>query len=637
MGRIRYRDDCQCSDREREAVEKPESRHEEVAIEQPSLMDAVRAILHYPLWRGMHPFESASLDWPAIAGIIKDGASSLSLDEDQFVGMDQAIQQVPDDVARSSLRDVLQAWAEANWSLVEARLRDEALKLFLEKPPRFYSAPDRFCEFIDQWRRLRGDSQLLTGLWEAAVRERADPEVSVKRLCAFEGDQIAARKVVALVMPHRSSFHCREELASIIWNWAGDCVWGQLQFLIWCTDEQRDAESTLGQYPALVRVAELMHEFNIPDFAHSDYRLADLAPESRASWRRELRGATLDDEALREAVTETLLWWGSPRLDREVLFAVLEIYDGDAADRLQFFLTHADPLVRRRARAVIDMVRCEPDATELLSQRQGERAVPSPRANFAPAVTWIGDARIEQLIRDTLNEAARRAGSAIDNSLDSGEETHVALLFERLGAAFSSITNRLTALANETRANETLSLKLEHRIVGKREEGGTGIGTQRFSADVCLLFEARDAGRCFARRASLIQAKRMYRRKTGLDVDYYPLKANQLKDISDQTPSSFLLLLGPECEGIAAPMIPARLVLDMIERGESAHHMAPATASLWGKSMGDWLLEDVIGLWAGDWRGEVISRAEGGKDRQPYLLVELIVERVRRDFDRPDA
>ncbi|ONA32491.1 hypothetical protein AQ878_21365 [Burkholderia pseudomallei] len=442
---------------------------------------------------------------------------------------------------------------------------------------------------------------------------------------------------MALVMPHRSSFRCREELASIVWNWAGDSVWGQLQFLIWCTDEQRDAESTLGAYPALVRVAELLHEFNIPDFAHSDYRLADLAPESRASWRRELRGATRGDEALREAVTETLLWWGSPRLDREVLFAVLEIYDGDAADRLQFFLTHADPLVRRRARAVIDMVRCEPDATELLSQRQGERAVPSPRANFAPAVTWIGDARIEQLIRDTLNEAARRAGSDIGNSLDSGEETHVALLFERLGAAFSSITNRLTALANETRANETLSLKLEHRIVGKREEGGTGIGTQRFSADVCLLFEARDAGRCFARRASLIQAKRMYRRKTGLDVDYYPLKANQLKDISDQTPSSFLLLLGPECEGKAAPTIPARLVLDMIERGESAHHMAPATASLWGKSIGDWLLEDVVGLWAGDWRSEVIARAEGGKDRQPYLLVELIVERVRRDFDRPDA
>lgn len=618
-------------------MEKPEDRREEDAIEQPSVMDAVRAILQYPLWRGMHLFESDSLDWPAIAGIIKEGASSLSLNEHQFVGMDQAIQQVPDDVARSSLMDALQAWANAHWSLIEARLRDEALKLFLEEPPRFYSAPDRFCELIDRWRGLRGDSQLLTGLLAAAVRERVDLEVSVKRLCAFDGDQAAARKVVALVMPRRSSFRCREELASIIWNWAGDSVWGQLQFLIWCTDEQRDGEDILDEYPALVRVAELLHEFNVPDFAHSDYRLADLAPESRASWRRELRGATLGDEALREVTTETLLWWGSPRLDREVLFAVLEIFDDDAVDRLQCLLTHADPLVRRRARAAIDMVRCEPDAMELVAQRQGERAVLSSRAHFSPAVTWIGDARIEQLIRDTLNEAARRAGADIGKSLDSGEETHVALLFERLGAAFSSITNRLAALAIETRANETLSLKLEHRIVGKREEGGTGIGTQRFSADVCLLFEARDAGRCFARRASLIQAKRMYRRKSGLEVDYYPLKANQLKDISDQTPSSFLLLLGPECEGVAAPAIPARLVLDMIERGESAHHMAPATASLWGKSVGDWLLEDVIGLWAGDWRGEVISRAEGGKDRQPYLLVELIVERVRRDFDRPDA
>jgi hypothetical protein len=61
------------------------------------------------------------------------------------------------------------------------------------------------------------------------------------------------------------------------------------------------------------------------------------------------------------------------------------------------------------------------------------------------------------------------------------------------------------------------------RVVGKPEEGGPGVCTKRFSADVCLLFAARDSGKRFARRASLLQAKRLYRKRSALDVDYYPV------------------------------------------------------------------------------------------------------------------
>ena len=252
---------------------------------------------------------------------------------------------------------------------------------------------------------------------------------------------------------------------------------------------------------------------------------------------------------------------------------------------------------------------------------------------LGPARTWIGDARVERLIEDALDDAARNAGSDISRTLASGEETHVAVLFERLRGAFSAISDRLAALAVETNGNERLSLKLEHRVVGKSEEGGIGVGTKRFCTDVCLLFEARNSGKRFARRASLLQAKRLYRRRSVLDVNYYPVDTSQLENLAHQTMASFLLLVGPECNGVSVPVIPARLFLDLVERAQSSTQIAPANASRLGKGIGAWLVEDVIGLWTGDWKVAIVSRAEGGKDREPFLLVDLVVERVRKGPD----
>jgi hypothetical protein len=60
--------------------------------------------------------------------------------------------------------------------------------------------------------------------------------------------------------------------------------------------------------------------------------------------------------------------------------------------------------------------------------------------------------------------------------------------------------------------------------------------------------------------------------------------------------AGFLLLLGPTCEGVTMPVIPARLMLDLVERGEPASQIAPAQASRLGHGIGTWLVDDVIGL-----------------------------------------
>lgn len=91
---------------------------------------------------------------------------------------------------------------------------------------------------------------------------------------------------------------------------------------------------------------------------------------------------------------------------------------------------------------------------------------------LGPARTWIGDARVERLIEDALDDAARNAGSDISRTLASGEETHVAVLFERLRGAFSAISDRLAALAVETNGNERLSLKLDTELSASPKRAG---------------------------------------------------------------------------------------------------------------------------------------------------------------------
>ncbi|WP_439892518.1 hypothetical protein ACS7SF_08470 [Ralstonia sp. 25C] len=604
-----------------------------------SVDEAVRAITANG-FRQMCSFLDGSapvLNCQAAASIISEHADVLSLDGEHYFQLERATQAMPDHDAQQAVLRTLRKWADANWPVVVKTARSHAHKQFCGS--RYFSSHNEFCTFIERWPRLRSDAPLRDLLLEAMEQGRCSLACSVQYLRYLDGDLAGAHTVLAIVMKKMSRSVERgfpkDAFAALMAQWAGDSTWGQLQHALWQEGEAEYAHvrTALEALPSnIVRVCALLHEFGITIVTNPDYALSELSPETRASWRRELKSVIGEDEALRAAATEALLWFGPTWLDRAILFAVLELNAGSLDSSLQPFEAHPDGLVRRRAHAVMGMARPEPDLVDLLTRRR-ETAGSAAEVPLPAVRTWIGDARIERLIESTLDEVAQEAGAVIGKTLHSGEEAHVMLVFERLRAAFSLITERLALLASETHANERLTLRLDYRVVGKQEEGDAGVGTDRFSTDICLIFEAREAGQRFARRASLLQAKRLYRNKNSPAVGYYPIKADQLGDLAGQTMASFLLLLGPTCEGTAIPVIPARLVLDLIERGEPSTQMAPAQASRLGKAIGTWLVEDIIGLWTGDWDDKIIARAQGGPDREPYLLVEVIVDRVQRDGD----
>jgi hypothetical protein len=102
---------------------------------------------------------------------------------------------------------------------------------------------------------------------------------------------------------------------------------------------------------------------------------ASMLPLDEVSfWRRDLKALIGDDPAFQRVVAEALLWFGSMREDRAVLFAVLELHDNGWETALAPFREHPNRLVRRRVAATINMARGEPDAMELLRAKYSTAA-----------------------------------------------------------------------------------------------------------------------------------------------------------------------------------------------------------------------------------------------------------------------
>jgi hypothetical protein len=84
---------------------------------------------------------------------------------------------------------------------------------------------------------------------------------------------------------------------------------------------------------------------------------------------------------------------------------------------------------------------------------------------------------------------------------------------------------------------------------------------------------------------------------------------------------------------VTMPIIPAQLFLELVDRGASANQISPYDAAGIAKSLATWLVQDVIGLWTGDWETAIVERSLGGEGREPYLLVEVSAEIMRKGPD----
>lgn len=332
----------------------------------------------------------------------------------------------------------------------------------------------------------------------------------------------------------------------------------------------------------------------------------------------------------RAAIAEALLWYAAPVDDRQAQLAVMELYGRRVRTALAPLRDHCARIVRTRVESILGLAAAQPDTAHLIDVRglmPSLMTAPDALVHAQKPRTWIGDARIERMIETAIASAADGYAEEMENTAEIDEEPHVANLFRDLKNEFQAVNRRLAVIAVESEANKRLVLRLDYRLVPKREEGGPGLGAGRLATDVFLLVQAREGTSApFARRVSFLQAKRLHFRKRG-SVQHYPIKSKQLEDLTEQTESSYLLLVGPKRHDLAMPVLPARLVLELIARGQlSSSSLYPAALPPIARGLASWLTYDAIGLWTGDWREDAFKLAEGGERRRPVLLVEITAE-----------
>jgi hypothetical protein len=113
----------------------------------------------------------------------------------------------------------------------------------------------------------------------------------------------------------------------------------------------------------------------------------------------------------------------------------------------------------------------------------------------------LADATIERLIEAEFEAGAANYSHWVPKTGGSGEETHVAMLFEKLAAIFKNINDQVSLLASQRKQNEHLEFELSYRIVGKFEEGNPYLAAKKFSTDICLFLRRMTWGISHSRAA----------------------------------------------------------------------------------------------------------------------------------------
>jgi len=173
---------------------------------------------------------------------------------------------------------------------------------------------------------------------------------------------------------------------------------------------------------------------------------------------------------------------------------------------------------------------------------------------------------------------------------------------------------------------------LSYRETTKKEEGGPGIGSDTFGVDIAFVVRIEVGGVCEFERATFVQCKKL----EGEDVDgewkpSFRINPKQLNDLICQTESSFYLYLVPAFIREECWIVPARLVRNLMEIGQRKTVLSRLYANRAARSLAHWITFDLIGLWIGDERAELLKMAKGDHPgRRPRFMVSITIRTGRK-------
>jgi len=357
----------------------------------------------------------------------------------------------------------------------------------------------------------------------------------------------------------------------------------------------------------------------------------ELGPEERAAWRAEVTSRLSQESEVRWDACEFLLWCASGAAADEAEMVVLDLTQTEEEiTRIRSLYDHVSRAVQLRARAVVEL-REGTAGPVLKPEPASPRSLSATVLSLSGAAlgphdgrTWIGDRTVEELIRGATARVESRFCSEYPDTWRSDEEALLAHLLSSLQSEFVSVT-RLLRDAETHGLAQPIDMRLEYRQISKSEEGGRGVGAGTFGVDVAFLVRVEAGGLVRAERATLVQCKKLAQGgDTGRWQPSFDIDAGQRDDLIAQTESSFYLFLVPRFIRDECWVTPARLVRTMMEAANTKGRLPRRSAGLAGRSLAHWLTFDLLGLWIGDERREMIRKATGERPgAAPRFLVEV--------------
>ena len=346
-----------------------------------------------------------------------------------------------------------------------------------------------------------------------------------------------------------------------------------------------------------------------------------------------------DDDDLRLATIEALLWLGRGRASEFALYAVMEMVRASDSGLLDELNTHPDRETQYRAKQVAM-------ATE---QEFGEGcAWPKPkRIGVADRLyglslsqndgaqngrTWLGDRLLESMIERTVMDLETQVAIEYPLHHGVGEEKLMERFFTMLSGRFEALDLAFLDTARALGSGRRTSVRMQYRSIDKAEEGKSGIAkpdqegpSRTFASDLCLIVDPYLDGRPLGRRATLVQAKRLYPRDRADETKgwnhSYQLDSLQTTDLVRQTSSSIFLFQGPGLAGRGLPVLPAQLVSDLAYNQSATGNVLAADAvGNASRSFADWFTYDLLALRVGDPYAPLVAKAEKSSGSTPYDL-----------------
>ncbi|TCA08586.1 hypothetical protein [Rhizobium leguminosarum] len=530
-----------------------------------------------------------------------------------------------DSDARMRFLERLSEWQAAQWP----RFRNEAVLQAISRVGRRGYGHGDLDRSIFEWPQLRAEIQVRQQAIHHALTTKSGIEDAIADLALFDGTIELIRPVLDRVVAAKISVN-KELLLRLIESWTGATPWGRF-FGSLLSDGAADAMDL-----DIADAIELFRQLPMDLGTQPAWSaLRRLSGATRTAWRALLSEAVGIDQEVRDAMTEAVLWLATDAEDKFAQLTALHLNVNDAEGAMRKLTHHPSLRVRMRARSARELAAGTRDPVENLLIAPKEASV--PWSSRLLARTWLDDPRLEQLLINGFSKATESLADEVRATASAGEETLVAKLFERLKNSVEDIGRMTKVYARETDRREYLHITLDHRFIGKREEGAEGLnGSSTFSTDVTLVMKAtRPNGKVFAERSVFLQAKRMYRGKSEGQGEHYEYHMPQVRDLAVQSSSSFLVSVGPRVAGVTIPVMPAQLFLDRFDDEVTTKRLDIATVGGNSRSFAEWLVDDVIGLWTGDPSAVAVNKARTAYGDTPTLLVELQVRFVSVGRDEP--